>query len=283
MASLAAMHSTSPSLPHTDGAHPRFPNFTTSVLLGMFSPGFYDPRAVASALAYPIPPSFDHVLSTELSHQQSEVANESFHTAALTLSLATTPSMPQPTASYNQSFARDMLPVEVPQQHASSAPEHVAVSTKEMTHARKKSHGRRTDWPVSWVIVLLELYREKWIALNKGNFKRKHWGAAPSTWEYYDRMSEILARTPKVRGLVRGFDGEAFTKVPDSDEHCEDEARDKGNQEMQDVEEEDHSQPRDTRSAPTCDSYNPPTASASTKDDSPTLQRSHNKATHKEA
>ncbi|MCO5588955.1 hypothetical protein L7F22_042918 [Adiantum nelumboides] len=208
-----------------------------------------------------------------------------------------------------QPITSDMPLVEVPQQHVSNATKHVGVSMKDMMTPTEKSHGRRTDWPSSRVILLLELYRESCTALNKGNFKKKHsdelaetlnskcgrefatdqlkntWdalqktykaerkkeqgtGAAPSTWEYYDRMSEILARTPKVHGLVRGFDGETFMEVPESNEQFEDEARDEGNQDMQDVEEEDLCQSRNTRSTPTADSYNPPTATASTKDDS---------------
>ncbi|MCO5578039.1 hypothetical protein L7F22_031877 [Adiantum nelumboides] len=125
-----------------------------------------------------------------------------------------------------------------------------------LARARKKSSGKKTDWPSSRVFLLLDLYQEKWTALNKGNFKKKHWmelahllqdkygilltpdqrknkwdslrkaykverkkeqctGAAPSTWEFFDRMSELLSRTPKVCGMVGDFDGEEFTDALD--------------------------------------------------------------------
>ncbi|MCO5571914.1 hypothetical protein L7F22_025665 [Adiantum nelumboides] len=48
-------------------------------------------------------------------------------------------------------------------------------------------------------------------------------GTAPSTWEFFDRMSELLSQTPKVRGLVGGFDGESFTDAPDIEDEVNEE------------------------------------------------------------
>ncbi|MCO5583919.1 hypothetical protein L7F22_037836 [Adiantum nelumboides] len=112
---------------------------------------------------------------------------------------------------------------------------------------------------VKLISILLDLYEDKWISLNRGNFKAKHWselaqdiqnrcgvlftytqwetmkkmymkekqkesssGAEPSRWDFYSRMEDLLGGTPKVSGLNDGFRGEEFV-IPEVVSLAEDE------------------------------------------------------------
>lgn len=94
-------------------------------------------------------------------------------------------------------------------------------------------------WVHEQILGLLDLYQDKWVSLDGGNFKWKHWamiaedlnnkfetsfsdaqcknkwdalkktylkekaraGSETSTWEFYDRFKEVLAMISKVKGL----------------------------------------------------------------------------------
>ena len=93
---------------------------------------------------------------------------------------------------------------------------------------------------IKWqMMLILNVEKYKW----NGERYGKQLRGKPSTWNFYNDMERIIGKTPKVIGLMKGYNGKEWVNLDTSTTEKETEEMGKSHQEgssmnMEDIEEE---------------------------------------------